>query len=90
MARTVTGGRVKGTIASRRPPASFHRRGLTPRETEIVALIAEGYRSAEIAEHLSINVKTIETHKANIYNKLGISCMANLVKYAVRENLTSA
>ena len=73
----------------RLPHAAIRRTHLTPREIEVVTFIAQGYRSAEIAEHLSINVKTIETHKANIYNKLGIGRIADLVKYAIREKLVS-
>ena len=60
---------------------------LTPRELEVLGLIARGYRNQEIAEKLVISVKTVETHKANIKEKLGIRAQAELVRYALRKGL---
>jgi len=60
---------------------------LTPREREIVKLIAEGYTNQEIAELLHRSVKTIESHRANILSKLGVHDSIELVKYAVRKKL---
>lgn len=61
--------------------------GLTQRENEIVALIAGGNSSKEIAEKLFISVKTIETHRANIMHKLGLKGASDLTKYAIRAGL---
>ncbi|RME44035.1 MAG: DNA-binding response regulator [Chloroflexi bacterium] len=60
---------------------------LTPRELEVLSLIARGYKNQEIAEELVISVKTVETHKANIKEKLGIRAQADLVRYALRKGL---
>ena len=60
---------------------------LTPREEEIVKLIAEGQSSKEIAETLIISVKTVERHRANILQKLGMRDRLELAKYAIRAGL---
>ena len=60
---------------------------LTPREREVVKLIAEGYTNQQIAELLHRSVKTIESHRANILRKLDIHDSIELVKYAVRKKL---
>jgi DNA-binding NarL/FixJ family response regulator len=62
---------------------------LTEREREILTLVAEGYTNKEIACHLSITIKTVETHRANIMNKLGIHDLPSLVRYAVRRGLVA-
>jgi DNA-binding NarL/FixJ family response regulator len=62
---------------------------LSEREQEVLRLAAEGLSSKEIAHRLCISPKTIETHRARIMKKLGINTFADLVKYAVREGLTS-
>jgi DNA-binding NarL/FixJ family response regulator len=63
---------------------------LTSRERGIVHLVAEGLSNKQIANLLSISVKTVETHRASIMRKLGLNSMAALVRYAVRNNLTEA
>jgi len=60
---------------------------LTPREEEIVKLIAEANSSKEIAETLMISVKTVEGHRANILAKLGMSDRVELARYAIRTGL---
>ena len=70
-------------------PASGGATPLAPREREILVLIADGKRSAQIAEALSISVGTVEAHRRNIMAKLGLHNVADLTKYAVREGLTS-
>ncbi|WP_433220566.1 response regulator [Microtetraspora malaysiensis] len=60
---------------------------LTPREEEIVKLIAEGHSSREIAETLVISVKTVDRHRANILQKLGMRDRLELTKYAIRAGL---
>ncbi len=62
---------------------------LTCREREVLQLIAEGKTSRQIGEALSLSAKTVETHRAQIQRKLNLSSLADLVKYAVREGLTS-
>ena len=60
---------------------------LTPREEEIIKLIAEGYSSKRIAETLTISVKTVDRHRANILGKLGMRDRLELTKYALRVGL---
>lgn len=62
---------------------------LTSREREIVQLIAEGKSSKEIADILHTSPKTIENHRFHIMEKLNLHTIAELVKYAIREGLTS-
>jgi len=63
---------------------------LSPREREVLQLIAEGKTSALIGESLHISVKTVETHRQQIMVKLKLRSVAELTKYAIREGLTSA
>lgn len=60
---------------------------LTEREREILRLIAEGHTNAQIAQMLVISVRTVESHRAHIMEKLGIQTRAELVKYALRKGL---
>jgi two-component system, NarL family, response regulator NreC len=62
---------------------------LSAREQEVLKCIAEGKSTREIASHLGVSVKTIETHRQNIMEKLDIHNMAELIKYAIRAGLTS-
>lgn len=62
-------------------------RVLTPREEEILKLVAEGNSSKEIAETLVISVKTVERHRANILQKLGMRDRLELTRYAIRSGL---
>jgi two-component system response regulator NreC len=56
---------------------------LTPREEEVLRLIAWGYSNKEIAGRLELSVKTVETHKANAMNKLGMSSRIDIVRFAL-------
>lgn len=60
---------------------------LTPRQREILKLVAEGQSTKEIAFALQLSVKTVETHRAQIMERLGIRDVAGLVKYAMRAGL---
>jgi len=60
---------------------------LTPRELEILKLIAEAYTSKEIADTLVISVKTVERHRANILDKLGMRDRVELTRYAIKRGL---
>lgn len=62
---------------------------LTPRERQVLQLIAEGKTTKEIAYTLKVSTKTIETYRQQIMDKLDIHSIAGLTKYAVREGLTS-
>ena len=64
--------------------------GLTHREREVVQLIAEGKINKEIGEALNISVKTVETHRAAAMHKLKLRTTAELVRYAVRNNIIEA
>lgn len=61
---------------------------LTVREREVLQLVAEGKSTKEIAKELHLSVKTIEWHRSQIMNKLGLQSIAELVKYAINEGLT--
>jgi DNA-binding NarL/FixJ family response regulator len=63
---------------------------LTPRQREILQLIAEGHSSKQIAQILNASVKTIDSHRANIMERLGIHNVPGLVRYAIRYGLVSA
>jgi len=62
---------------------------LTPREREVLQLLAEGKATTQIATRLHLSAKTIDTHRRNLMQKLNIDNIAELTKYAVREGLTS-
>jgi DNA-binding NarL/FixJ family response regulator len=61
--------------------------GLTPRENEVIKLIAEGHPSNEIAQALTISLKTVERHRSNILAKLGMRDRTQLTRYAIRAGL---
>jgi DNA-binding NarL/FixJ family response regulator len=63
---------------------------LSPRESEIVKLVAEGHSSREIAELLVISEKTVERHRSNVLEKLGMRDRVELTRYAIRSGLTEA
>ena len=60
---------------------------LTPREDEVIKLIAEGHSSKEIADALTISIKTVERHRSNILGKLGMRDRTDLTRYAIRAGL---
>jgi two-component system, NarL family, response regulator NreC len=62
---------------------------LSPREREVLQLLAEGKTTKETAALLCVSVKTVETHRQQIMSKLNIHSIAELIKYAIREGLTS-
>jgi DNA-binding NarL/FixJ family response regulator len=74
LARVRRGERVPATV-------------LTPREDEVIKLIAEGYSSKEIADALTISLKTVERHRSNILGKLGMRDRTDLTRYAIRAGL---
>jgi len=64
-------------------------KNLTSREYEVLQLVAEGFSTKEIAENLHLSVKTIETHRMHIMEKVNVTSVAALTKYAIREGITS-
>jgi len=60
---------------------------LTPRELDVVKLIAEAYTNKQIAEALHVSEKTVESHRANVLSKLGMRDRVELVRYAIRRGL---
>jgi len=76
------GGGSSGEVATATSP-------LSPREREVLQLIAEGWSTKQIASHLYVSIKTIETHRRQIMKKLDLHSIADLTKYAIREGLTS-
>lgn len=78
---------VSNTALSDAPEGERPARRLTPREREIVQLLAEGKSNKEIASYLNISVKTAETHRANIMLKLNFHSVTELVRYAVKNKI---
>lgn len=64
-------------------------RELTPRQREVLQLIAEGNSTKEIAYKLSLSIKTVETHRSELMNRLDIHDVAGLVRYAIRTGLVT-
>jgi len=63
---------------------------LTPRQREVLQLIAEGHSTKDIANKLTVSIKTVETHRGELMNRLGIHDVAGLVRYAIRTGLVSS
>jgi DNA-binding NarL/FixJ family response regulator len=79
--RSVMAGRPYLASGVGAPPAASA--ALTPREREVLALIAEGLSSREIGERLAMGVRTVETHRTNLRRKLDLPSLAALVRYAI-------
>ncbi len=65
-------------------------RVLTPREVEVLTLVAEGRTNQEIADQLVLSIKTVQAHRANVMEKLGLHDITQLVRFAIRYGLISA
>ncbi|MEK7353904.1 MAG: response regulator transcription factor, partial [Chloroflexota bacterium] len=81
---------VKDYFSQVDKPASSALSALTSRQYEVLQLLAEGKTTREIASQMSLSVKTIESHRQQIINKLNIRSIAGLTKYAIREGLISS
>jgi DNA-binding NarL/FixJ family response regulator len=79
---------IRGAVCEGAEPASDAFRLLSAREREVVQLIAEGRSTKEIGGELGVSVKTVETFRQNVMRKLGLSSVAELTKFALREGLT--
>ena len=77
---------IKGALKPGENPAFAV---LTDREREVLQMLAEGRSTKEMADEVSVSVKTIETHRHNIMEKLRLYSVAELTKYAIREGVTS-
>jgi DNA-binding NarL/FixJ family response regulator len=60
---------------------------LTPREREVLTLVAEGYTNQEIADRLTLSIKTVQAHRANVIEKLDLRDITHLVRFALRHRL---
>ena len=85
----ITGDVVNGYVEKLLADESTAPAFLTDREREVAQLYAEGHSTKQIAECLNLSVKTIETHRRNIMQKLDITSVAELTKFAIREGLTT-
>jgi DNA-binding NarL/FixJ family response regulator len=65
-------------------------RSLTPREVEVLKLVAEGHTNQEIADQLVLSIKTVQAHRANVMDKLGLHDITQLVRFAIRHKLIPA
>jgi len=92
------GGSYLSPMVSRHVVSDFVRQrgdeevadGLTPRQREVLQLIAEGRTNQQMADSLSLSVKTVESHRAMLMQRLDIHDIAGLVRYAVRAGLIPA
>lgn len=92
--RTYLSPEIAGLVVARstsanpgREPSAYS--SLSSREREVLQLVAEGKTSNETSKQMHISIKTVETHRRNIVQKLGLHGTAELTKYAIREGLTS-
>lgn len=81
---TIVDDYVRQLSADTDEPATLSRR-----EREVLQLLAEGGSTAQIADRLHLSVKTVETHRKHIMDKLGLRSIAELTKYAIREGITT-
>jgi DNA-binding NarL/FixJ family response regulator len=86
----ISKGTPLGELTGKSSSGDFaHRERLTSRETQVLQMIAEGRSTKEIAARLEVSVKTVETHRKQIMDKLEMRSVAALTKYCIREGLTS-
>ena len=87
---SICGNVVSGylnTTTKEAPQSSWD--SLTPREKEVVKLIAEGQRSKDVAEDLSISIKTVEKHRSNLMKKLNLHSVSALTNYAIQKGIVN-
>jgi DNA-binding NarL/FixJ family response regulator len=90
VAQMVLDGYLDQAPKKEKPQPESPKTRLTPRQREIVQLLAEGKSSKEVAAQLGLSVKTAETHRANIMRRLDCHSVSELVRYAVRNNIIEA
>lgn len=86
---SIAGLVVEELVSRTSAPGSPSLGGLTPRERQVLKLLAGGMRPREIAQELAISVKTVEVHKQNLMNKLEIHTASELTRFAIREGLSA-
>jgi DNA-binding NarL/FixJ family response regulator len=82
---------MEGLLKTKVPQQPGERVGArtTPRETEIIRLLAEGKTNKEISALLGITVRTVETHRSKIMLKLGLHSLVELIHYAIRHGIAT-
>jgi DNA-binding NarL/FixJ family response regulator len=88
VSEVVLSGYLGRAAAGTPPDAPFSR--LSPRELQIVQLVAESKSNKEVSNLLHLSVKTVESHRAHIMEKLGIHSVTELVRYAIRNNIVES
>lgn len=78
---------VRKTHKSKSPSAAKTNRILTPRQKEILRLVAQGLTNREVAEHLGISVRTVEVHRFNLMRRLKVRNVAQLLRQALIQGL---
>jgi DNA-binding NarL/FixJ family response regulator len=86
----VSGIVLKGFLENQKEATGHSRARPTPRENEVIRLLAEGKANKEIAFKLGITIRTVETHRAKIMHKLGLHSLAELIHYAIRQKIFAA
>jgi len=86
---TVAGGLIKDYVQRYADESTTGMSRLTPREREVLQLLAEGKNAKQIATLLRVSHKTVEAHRLQIKKKLGLESLAELTKFAIREGLTT-
>jgi two-component system response regulator NreC len=87
------GARYVSPVVQRRLPTGGRERPareLSPRETQVLRLIALGHTNVEIAAKLGLSPRTVETHRGNVQHKLGVRTRAELVRYALEQGLLAS
>jgi two-component system, NarL family, response regulator NreC len=80
---------LKGLLDTRRQPGTSPLDGLSAREKQVLALIASGHTNKEVADELSLSVKSVETYRHRVVEKLGLTSRADLVRFALQAGLIS-
>jgi len=89
IAGTIVDGYLSRVVPQADTNRRLQRKILTDREREILQLISEGQNSKEVAETLHVSSKTVDAHRRNIMEKVGVHSIAELTKFAIREGITT-
>ena len=81
---TLAGKVVNGYVGKKKLKGTLQGSELSPREEEVMRLVAWGYTNKEVAGYLKLSVKTVETHKTNLMEKLTLNGRSDIVRYALR------
>ena len=86
---SMTRGLLELNALTAPPSRRNHHEALTSREIDVVRLLASGHTNRQIADKLFLSVRTVESHRAHILGKLGLTSRAELVRWAVEKKITS-